>query len=54
MIYQETKKEVPIYLLFRNEIKRLNALISNSKKRQNLSITETKEWDDLKTYINII
>ena len=54
MIYQETKKDVPIFLLFRTEIKKLNVLISNSKKRQNISITETKEWDNLKTYLNII
>jgi exonuclease III len=54
MIYNETKKEIPMFHLFNLEIIKLNDLLSNSKKRQTITITKSKKWKNLKTYLNVI
>ena len=53
MIYNETKKEIPIFHLFYLEVKKLNDLLANSKKHQRIPITNTEQWNELKMCLNI-
>ena len=54
LIYSDTKQFIPIFNLFKIEIKRLDETFTNTKKKQNCSIIKSREWIDLKIHLNII
>ena len=53
MIYNETKKEIPIFHLFNLEMRKMNDLLSNSRKVTRIPILNTEKWHNLKIYLNL-
>ena len=53
MIFNETKQFTPITLFFKLEIKKLDELFLNIRKRTKYSVTNTAQWKDLKVYLNL-
>ena len=52
--YSETLIFTPIWLIFYFHIKKLNTIFKNLKKTPTLIIENRTEWNDLRTYLNIV
>ena len=49
MVYNQTEKQIPNTLIFRQELKKLDQILCNSNQNKRIKIKE-KEWSDCKVY----